>query len=392
MILTSYLSLALAVSVNSFLIPGDVEAFTENHATPAALGDSEIKLDCSSCPYALNSERHGGHEWTNDVQSDLKMHFDTNGETLRLNGVPFYPIQAGIPPQLHVKQSKKDNEDTTFEAFPGDLRLSYSLEYEERKADDGNTLVTVVMTILALDGQMVKIDNVEIKSIKQADGKVSTSTITIVERRLVRLTSSKLILHSAVPVPADPNSLDAKCSNVLCRVFAKITSGINKAKAKVKTTCYKVKCLCVKCYKSITGAIKHTHHKKPIPALPVPHPVEDDTVRLPTHHKFRPGMFGGHSGHHAHHRKGFFHRMGHVMWSTVKIAFMPILIGIAFGMAASAIGMLVGQLVVTLWMKYRKTDQVVYIPVDTDEKSALPAYEDLPSQEPLVEKEGEENA
>ena len=71
---------------------------------------------------------------------------------------------------------------------------------------------------------------------------------------------------------------------------------------------------------------------------------------------------------------------------------MPILIGVAFGMAASAIGMLVGQLVVHLWMKYRKTEQVIYIPIDSDEKFGLPAYEDVPSQEIPVEKEGEENA
>ena len=96
--------------------------------------------------------------------------------------------------------------------------------------------------------------------------------------------------------------------------------------------------------------------------------------------------------HHAHHAKGFMHRVGHIMWSTVKVAFVPILIGIAFGMAASAIGMLVGQVLIFLWMKYRKTEQVIYIPVETDEKLGLPAYEDVPSQEVLDEKEGEQNA
>ena len=71
---------------------------------------------------------------------------------------------------------------------------------------------------------------------------------------------------------------------------------------------------------------------------------------------------------------------------------MPILIGIAFGMAASAIGMLVGQLVVHLWMKFRKPETHIYIPIETDEKSGLPAYADLPVDEVVVEKEGEDQA
>ena len=84
--------------------------------------------------------------------------------------------------------------------------------------------------------------------------------------------------------------------------------------------------------------------------------------------------------------------MGHVMLSTLKIAFMPILIGIAFGMAASAVGMLVGQVLVYMWAKYRKTEQVIYLPVDADEKSGLPAYEDLTPEEVPLAKEGEDNA
>ena len=178
MILSSCLSLSLALSAQAFLIPGEVDAFSKDGLSnnpPAPVSqqsEKDLTLDCSSCPYALNSERHGGHEWTNDVESDLHLKIDSDGESLRLNGVSFYPIQGVIPPQLHVSQSKKDGEDPTFEAYQGDLRLSYSLEYSEKKADDGNSLVTVVMSLMALDGQMIRIDDVEIKTIKKADGKV----------------------------------------------------------------------------------------------------------------------------------------------------------------------------------------------------------------------------
>ena len=78
-----------------------------------------------------------------------------------------------------------------------------------------------------------------------------------------------------------------------------------------------------------------------------------------------------------------------ILRSTFKVVLVPILIGIAFGMAASAIGMLVGQAVVFLWMKYRGTARkAVYQPLSTDEKDAPPAYQDVQQgAEALNEKE-----
>lgn len=81
--------------------------------------------------------------------------------------------------------------------------------------------------------------------------------------------------------------------------------------------------------------------------------------------------------------------MAMVIGTTFKIVFVPILIGVAFGMAASAIGMLVGQAVVFLWMKYRGTSrQAAYEALATDEKEAPPAYQDVhQGAEALNEKE-----
>lgn len=88
--------------------------------------------------------------------------------------------------------------------------------------------------------------------------------------------------------------------------------------------------------------------------------------------------------------------MAHIMWLTVKIAFVPILIGIAFGMAASAIGMLVGQAVVLLWIRYRRNDEApAYEELPSDEKEEVPPpYEDLPAavQEAINEKDMEDKA
>ena len=84
-----------------------------------------------------------------------------------------------------------------------------------------------------------------------------------------------------------------------------------------------------------------------------------------------------------------------VLLTTVKVVFVPILIGVAFGMAASAVGMLVGQTIVFLWMKFRGNKrETMYQRLETDEKDEPPAYQDVAPQsvEVLSEKEVEAKA
>ena len=87
--------------------------------------------------------------------------------------------------------------------------------------------------------------------------------------------------------------------------------------------------------------------------------------------------------------------MAMVLLTTVKVVFVPILIGVAFGMAASAVGMLVGQTIVFLWMKFRGNKrETMYQRLETDEKDEPPAYQDVAAQsvEVLSEKEVETKA
>lgn len=167
---------ALGVAAQAFLPEINTIPNADN-VVPTTLDHNSqiVNLDCSTCPYALSTTRNGGHEWTADVESELEMKFDSDGKTLKFNGVPFYPISnPTLPPTLFVAQKKKDGQVSNMEGFEGNLRLSYSLEYDEKKFED-NSLVTVVMTIMGLDGQMIRVDNVEIKTIKSADGSVSTT-------------------------------------------------------------------------------------------------------------------------------------------------------------------------------------------------------------------------
>lgn len=185
MILPTLLSAGtLAVAAQAFLLPLEVVETAEvsKQLSPFVGQSQEIDLDCSSCPFALDSTRHGLHEWTNGQKSDLKLNFATGGNKLRLNGVPFYPITfPEIPPVLTAKQvAKKDAEGMStkvWDAYRGDLKLSYSLEVndikhfanpDEQEAD----VVTIVISIMGLEDQMVQVDDIHIKLLKEANSAV----------------------------------------------------------------------------------------------------------------------------------------------------------------------------------------------------------------------------
>lgn len=175
-------TLLFATSSLAFLIPAEINTddLPKADFLPASIvtNSQTVNLDCSTCPFALKSQRDGAHEWTNDVESELEMTFETDGKALKLNSVPFYPIANPIlPPILYVSQSKKDGQSSNMEGYGGNLRVSYSLEFNEKKFED-NSLVTIVMTIMGLDGQMIRVDDIKVTAIKQQDGTVSIFPIT----------------------------------------------------------------------------------------------------------------------------------------------------------------------------------------------------------------------
>ena len=178
--ITNFLSTAtLALTANAFLIPleivDDLEATKAANIVPSIVDHNTqtLSLDCSTCPFALASERHGAREWTNDVKSDLEMEFAADNKHLTMNGKTLYPVTINdLPGELSALQvekgagASKDNLN---------LKLSYTLEIPQPQKVEDAELVTVIMNILALDGQMVKVDNVEVQALKEADGSVSVS-------------------------------------------------------------------------------------------------------------------------------------------------------------------------------------------------------------------------
>lgn len=175
MLLPSVLSTAaLAWTANAFLLPPEnpttLDKATHKSVIPSTLGDHKsqlVKLDCSSCPYALNSRRHGLNEWTQNVKSDLELQFTTEGNSLKLNGVPFYTVGARFAPvPLSAKQIKKSGLDgigsKKLEGYNGNLRLSYSLEIQNVVRGEDGAATEILMTIMGLDTQMINVDDIKI--------------------------------------------------------------------------------------------------------------------------------------------------------------------------------------------------------------------------------------
>lgn len=112
--------------------------------------------------------------------------------------------------------------------------------------------------------------------------------------------------------------------------------------------------------------------------------------------KTRCGAQKPHSHPHKHHGHGphRYHRVGHMLHQTFRFFIIPALLGVIGGLAASAIGMLVGQSIVLLVRAYRRSQgrrplgsierEIIIV---SDEKNELLAEEGLPEYEeaPLYE-------
>lgn len=181
---------ALALTANALLIPTGMpekghseskafdDAFIEeilgnfNGVEVVKTNSKTVHLDCSTCPFALKSERHRKHEWISNTKNDLEMTFATEDGKLTLNGVPFYPISNTLPPILAVKQIQRESEASKWhhEGYEGELIMSYGLEIENKRSTEENAdVVSIIMSIMGLEDQMIKVDDIEIKLVETKD-------------------------------------------------------------------------------------------------------------------------------------------------------------------------------------------------------------------------------
>ena len=173
MILSNLISVgALALAADAFLVPFGADAVKTGEDLSIYESPKEVSIDCTSCPYAQKVGEDGHREWKHDVPSDLDMVFDVEKNVVTFNGVPIFPItNPGPIPLLTVTQRTKAGTEDAEE--PQQLKISYSLEAIPKPANDGNTLITLTLGPMALENEMIRVDDVEVKIIRDVNGKVS---------------------------------------------------------------------------------------------------------------------------------------------------------------------------------------------------------------------------
>ena len=196
-------------------------------------------------------------------------------------------------------------------------------EYSDEQ-DAGNSLLTAKITILDLKGVPVKVDTVK-----------ATLLLSRSEHG-----SSKLHILRLDRVPFNQTPGSASCDGQpiwsVCRLRAILASRLAQIVAAAKSHANGSNKWIARPGKGCKGAVKSQHqHGGPSPQS---HP----------HH------------HHGSHHPGWhrsMHRFGHMLHQAIRFFVVPVLLGVIGGLMASAVGMIVGQLIAYVWIRCRRNGQ-----------------------------------
>lgn len=242
------------------------------------------------------------------------MKFSVEDAFLLANGRQIFP-----PPPAPVTVIQQRVEDGA-ESEP--IPVGYALEVMPLAAsaeESGLELLSIRFTILDLDGQPVPLDTVAIGLIHDGKGNFYIAK-TDIEETAPKNTSWK-------QCRGKPNCLRKLLADRIRTLFASAKSRLLGMASR------------------IPGA-KGCHGRPG----PVPRPGGGDSPFWAQEHP--DPMHPGH-GHHMHH-------MHHPGWERtasriVRFILIPATLGVLAGLTASAVGMLVGQVIVSLWMRYRRS-------------------------------------
>lgn len=328
---------AVSAITDAFLIPpqiskADIDTINTLPFEIAAEGVGKVvDLKCSGCPVsAVTLDVTLQH-----VESTLQLNYTVeqnanHADRLLLNGVSIYPPNmASIEP---FKASQKFSKDQPFET-QDNVRLGYEMSLRPIKKDQADLeLIAINIHIFEVADKFVDgIDSVELQMIKTPSGK------------LMIVSCEKKPSTSTTPMITDGKD----CTSMICKWQSLLAAKL--AHLKPLKGCGKGK-------GSKTGAVAgHKSQGRP-------------------HHGGRPQHHGGH----RHHRHHAFAKFKHMIRSFAIHILLPISIGLAAGLTASAVGMVIGQLIVLAWRTARGGRPAYYrIAQDEipDEESKIPIIE-----------------
>jgi len=250
-----------------------------------------------------------------------------------------------------------------YNRWTGSPVLSYMLSWENQAPQKGQEslgLVKVHFEVLQVGGKDVRIPSLDLNLLTTPSGKLMIGDI------------------KQTTVDSGKDESSKQCTTVICRWVAMVS---NKFKGK-KMGCGKSK------------------HSDPRPNVQVDTPGTEKASTMvpsmtrpfprphPQHHKGPHGPQGHHGA--GRHHGGF----ARVMRSIVFHVLVPIFLGVAMGVSASLVGMIVGHLAIFVWRRvFRRNQGTEYHKVQQVEaaaekeatdgllanQSAPPVYEEAPA-------------
>lgn len=322
----------LSLAASAFLVVPSVSESIETVATAEDVRlqlhqigaqNRDLQLPCSECSFPEKSE-DGQINLVDNVENAVILHISAENKFLHINHQPIFPPPENFFP-LTVTQIRKSDGQISDPVPVGVIQMEV---FPVMPPQDGNELLSVRFTILQVNGRPVLVDTVVLNVIRTQDGELLIAS-TEVEATADDHLSWKQCGH------------DASCLKEL--LFSRIQSLLASAKARLAKISSGFR-FGKGCQKGKGG------HRGPLPD----HHGPEGHHRPEGHHKPEDHrMPGGHRHHpHGHHRHH--HGWHGTISRAVRFIVIPALLGVMAGLAASSIGMLVGQLIVFLWLRYRR--------------------------------------
>ncbi|TAQ84543.1 hypothetical protein B7494_g7121 [Chlorociboria aeruginascens] len=314
--------LAFATTIHAILIPPSVSVSSADRDIVKALPfEASTEIDgrlmtvpCPGCPVIATDVQGSAHSLQTESMLQLNFSIAHNSvDQLLLNGHQIYPINAhsgSFMEALTAPQLINSPSNTWVEASEPKLGYSLSIRHPATSEQDQLDLVSIKFGIVEVADKFI-------------DG------IASVELKLLETPSGKLMIGSAELTPpksaaAKPSDGEKECATTLCKWRAMLAEKLGKLKG-----CHS---------KPRPASAKYSGHGRP-------HTV----------HRPRP---------HHRHRNGF----SRFLRSLVLLVFIPAMVGIVAGIAASLVGMVTGRLIVFVWRTIRsRGSKAAYCKVDQED-------------------------
>ncbi|EXJ60947.1 hypothetical protein A1O7_05100 [Cladophialophora yegresii CBS 114405] len=374
----------LALEASAFLVPLEVseaaqQAKSELASLLATTGHT-VDLHCPGCPYFGVEDSEQPKE---DVENEIRLEFDMDSEQgLTINGIPIFSSDPSNSPTSYIVTAPQIRVEDGQKTDPVQLDFAWERLPPISSAEEPEiSILPLRFTILGLEGHPVKVDTIAIELLHTSD---QTSIARIL----------------TIPFEDTPGAQTCNTTSKwsLCRlraiIVARLQTIMEAAKARASSA--------TKAWASANNSEDQPKDKgcgrgrgkgpgmfggRPPHGFGGPHRGSHggphggppNGFHGPPHR----GAHGPHGPHHhgqhfAHHR---FHRFGHMLHQTLRFFVIPAILGVIGGLMASAIGMLVGQCISYLWIRFHRGGvrgnatardiRVVEIVLDEEEKDAL---------------------